>query len=135
MKIKLVKPEEAAAAAAADGGRGRIRATKKAALATVGKDDNKASNNIRDDDYGAFRLGQLREAGLWSGLYPPAFARTHTLSRVRELFGHLAPGGRDQDRQLRVAGRVHSVRVSGRRLFFVDIRSDEGHLQVGNPGI
>ncbi len=88
-------------------------------------------DHLSDDEYGRFRLSQLAEAGLWSGEYPARFDRTHTLVELAEAYGdRLSPGMMSEESGARVAGRVDSIRRAGKRLVFVDIKSDQGHLQV-----
>ncbi len=104
---------------------------------------------MSDDDYGAFRLSKLAEAGLWSAAapsvpkegegittsYPEGFSRTHSLEPFRREFGHLSPGEAAEEHHgapcsTRVAGRIHALRCHSKKLYFIDLLMGDGILQV-----
>lgn len=77
----------------------------------------------------ARRLGlvdELRESG--ANPYPYRFDRTHTLSEVRQTWGHL-DDGIETDDAVSVAGRVMLKRDSG-KLIFATIRDRSGEVQL-----
>jgi lysyl-tRNA synthetase class 2 len=60
-------------------------------------------------------------------LYPPSFARTHTISRIREEFDSCTHDPSDE--MIRTAGRIYIIRDHG-KTFFCDLRDESGHIQL-----
>lgn len=68
-------------------------------------------------------------------LYPAVFRPTHTMQEAADEFGpRLAHGAVEPGAGVRVCGRVGSVRQSGKGLYFVDLMSEGGSLQVKASG-
>lgn len=62
--------------------------------------------------------------------YPHKFNVTISLESFIEKFGHVADGERLDDVKVSVAGRVHSIRSSGPKLIFYDLRGEGVKIQV-----
>ena len=72
------------------------------------------------------RVAEIRSAG--SEPYPYRFDRSHSVSEVRDRWGHLEAGSETDDR-VTVAGRVMLLRDSG-KLIFATLRDRSGDIQL-----
>jgi lysyl-tRNA synthetase class 2 len=50
--------------------------------------------------------------------YPHKFQVTYDDSKFAEEFGHLKSGETAEDKEIRLAGRIYSIRTSGSKLIF-----------------
>lgn len=71
-------------------------------------------------------LDRMRARGV--DPYPYRFDRTHTLSEIRETWGHLEPGA-ETDATVSIAGRVMLLREQG-KLIFANVQDRSGEIQL-----
>lgn len=62
--------------------------------------------------------------------YPHKFDVSISLESFIEKFSHVGDGERLDDEKVSVAGRVHSIRSSGPKLIFYDLRGEGVKIQV-----
>lgn len=62
--------------------------------------------------------------------YPHKFHVSISLENFIEKFSHVADGERLEDVKVSVAGRIHSIRSSGPKLIFYDLRGEGVKIQV-----
>lgn len=105
--------------------------------ATVYRDKNKKKKETSEknedehlsaDKYVKFRKEQLSGVKEW---YPAAFDKpTHTLGDIRNKYEHLEAGDLVAEDKVTVAVRIHSVRIAGKKLYFLDVRGQDSQIQV-----
>jgi lysyl-tRNA synthetase class 2 len=72
-------------------------------------------------------LEEIRKMGFEP--YGGRFERTHKIIEIREEFSHLKPGEKLEDVNVKVAGRIKSIRRHG-KLSFADIEDFSGRIQI-----
>ncbi|XP_046676604.1 lysine--tRNA ligase-like isoform X2 [Homalodisca vitripennis] len=95
------------------------------------KKDLNAEEEISPNEY--FKLRSNAVAQLKLGKehpYPHKFNVTISLEDFIDKYSSLEPGQILEDVTLHVAGRIHSIRVSGAKLIFYDVRGEGVKIQV-----
>jgi hypothetical protein len=62
--------------------------------------------------------------------YPHTFKATHTIPEFNAQYQSVGPGERRPEVKVSIAGRVNSIRRSGKSLVFLEIKGDGSKLQV-----
>lgn len=62
--------------------------------------------------------------------YPHKFHVSISLEAFIEKYNHIADGERLESERVSVAGRIHSIRISGAKLIFYDLRGESVKIQV-----
>lgn len=86
-----------------------------------------ASQNGTENIFRDTRIGkaqEIRDAGI--DPYPYHFEKTHNIDDLQKRYDHLETGEETQN-QVRVAGRIRSMRNNG---MFIDLRDASGKIQI-----
>nr|XP_021191265.2 lysine--tRNA ligase isoform X2 [Helicoverpa armigera] len=97
------------------------------------KTDKKAEEEISPNEYYKLRtaaVAALKEGAKADHPYPHKFHVTISLEEFIEKYNHVNSGEVLEDVTLSVAGRVHSIRESGAKLIFYDLRGEGVKIQV-----
>ncbi|XP_021191264.3 lysine--tRNA ligase isoform X1 [Helicoverpa armigera] len=97
------------------------------------KADKKAEEEISPNEYYKLRtaaVAALKEGAKADHPYPHKFHVTISLEEFIEKYNHVNSGEVLEDVTLSVAGRVHSIRESGAKLIFYDLRGEGVKIQV-----
>ena len=83
-------------------------------------------------EYFKYRLGLVEELKKSNEThpYPHKFHVSTSLQEFIEKYNHLKEGDMVESDKLSVAGRIHSIRESGAKLIFYDLRGEGVKLQV-----
>lgn len=73
------------------------------------------------------KLHELKEAGI--DPFPHCFNKTHQAIDIKSKYESLEPGGKDEDSEFVVAGRLMTKRNMGKAAFF-NIQDESGPLQI-----
>lgn len=111
--------------------------TPAAAASTTTKKDENASNKIDESEFNPAEYFKYR-SGLVEDLkktpeshpYPHKFHVSISLEEFIEKYNHLKDGEMLENEKLSVAGRIHSIRESGSKLIFYDLRGEGVKIQV-----
>jgi lysyl-tRNA synthetase, class II len=112
-------------------------AEKPAAAATAAKKDENASNKFDESEFNPAEYFKYR-SGLVEDLkqtpeshpYPHKFHVSISLEEFINKYNHLKDGEMLENEKLSVAGRIHSIRESGSKLIFYDLRGEGVKIQV-----
>ena len=102
-----------------------------AATAKKAGADRKLEEEISPNEYIRLRtlaISKLKEAG--EHPYPHKFHVTTSLEEYIDLYKDLKPGEKVADKELSIAGRIHSIRDAGAKLIFYDLRGEGKKVQV-----
>uniref|UniRef100_A0A2A4JJQ8 Lysine--tRNA ligase n=1 Tax=Heliothis virescens TaxID=7102 RepID=A0A2A4JJQ8_HELVI len=97
------------------------------------KADKKAEEEISPNEYYKLRtaaVAALKDGAKEDHPYPHKFNVTISLEEFIEKYNHVNSGEVLEDVTLSVAGRVHSIRESGAKLIFYDLRGEGVKIQV-----
>lgn len=112
------------------------KAEKVAQLPTPAADkkaSSKAEEEISPNEYYKLRtaaVAALKEGSKDDHPYPHKFHVTISLEEFIEKYNHVNSGEVLENVSLSVAGRVHSIRESGAKLIFYDLRGEGVKIQV-----
>lgn len=100
---------------------------------TTEKKAAKAEEEISPNEY--YKLRSIAVAALKEGPkeehpYPHKFTVTSSLEEFIEKYNSLGSGEVLENVSLSLAGRIHSIRESGAKLIFYDLRSEGVKIQV-----
>ncbi|XP_026487426.1 lysine--tRNA ligase isoform X1 [Vanessa tameamea] len=99
----------------------------------IEKKDVKAEEEISPNEYYKLRSGAiaaLKDGAKEDHPYPHKFTVTISLEEFIEKYNNLNSGEVLENVTLSVAGRVHSIRESGAKLIFYDLRGEGVKIQV-----
>ena len=88
------------------------------------------TSNPCDSENLEYKAQRLWDLQVHPNLYPHIFRPTITLKKFREDYGHLNNDMICDCPNIRVAGRIQTIRTSGSKLYFAVIESDGVCLQV-----
>lgn len=97
------------------------------------KASSKAEEEISPNEYYKLRtaaVAALKEGSKEDHPYPHKFNVTISLEEFIEKYNHVNSGEVLDNVTLSVAGRVHSIRESGAKLIFYDLRGEGVKIQV-----
>ena len=63
-------------------------------------------------------------------LYPHKFENTLTVEEFVKKFDHLKPSESLKDEMVNISGRIFSIRISGKKLRFLDLHQNEARVQI-----
>jgi lysyl-tRNA synthetase class 2 len=63
-------------------------------------------------------------------LYPHKFENTLTVEEFVKKFDHLKPSENLKDEIVKISGRIFSIRISGKKLRFLDLQQNEFRVQI-----
>lgn len=113
----------------------KAKAEKMAAKAAAGIAD--PSKKVNEDEldptqYFENRNKMLLEYSTQSGnpIYPHKFNVNMSVPQFRVAFDSIKSGEKNLEKEVSVAGRIHLVRASGKKLYFYQIQADGASLQV-----
>lgn len=100
---------------------------------SAGQKTTKVEEEISPNEY--YKLRSIAVANLKNGPkedhpYPHKFTVTTSLEEFIEKYNNLGSGEVLESTTLSLAGRVHSIRVSGTKLIFYDLRAEGVKIQV-----
>lgn len=109
--------------------------TEKAAQQPVntGKKSTKVEEEISPNEYYKLRtaaIAALKNSGNEEHPYPHKFTVTISLEAFIDKYNNLNSGEVLDNVTLSVAGRIHSIRESGAKLIFYDLRAEGVKIQV-----
>lgn len=97
------------------------------------KSSSKAEEEISPNEYYKLRtaaVAALKEGSKEDHPYPHKFHVTISLEEFIEKYNNVSSGEVLENVTLSVAGRVHSIRESGAKLIFYDLRGEGVKIQV-----
>jgi len=110
------------------------KAAKKAASQPANKEKKveDSEDNLTPNQYTEIRkkkLEEMRQNG--QNPYPHKFHVSTGIQEFIEKYSNLKEGDKfEGDGEISVAGRIHSLRASGTKLFFYDLRGENGKIQI-----
>ncbi|XP_045511173.1 lysine--tRNA ligase isoform X1 [Colias croceus] len=102
-------------------------------IVNVEKKSSKAEEEISPNEYYKLRsaaVAALKNASKEDHPYPHKFTVTISLEEFIEKYNNLNSGDVLENVTLSVAGRIHSIRESGAKLIFYDLRGEGVKIQV-----
>jgi lysyl-tRNA synthetase class 2 len=116
----------------------KVAAKPPAEAATTAKVDDKAATNKIDEsefnpaEYFKYRSGLIEDLKKTpeSHPYPHKFHVSISLEDFINKYSHLKDGEMLENEKLSVAGRIHSIRESGAKLIFYDVRGEGVKIQA-----
>lgn len=110
------------------------KAAKAAKAKLNGNNKAKAKKVVEEVDPTKYRENRLAQLAKWESAgrpaYPHKFNVTMKLPVFCEKYGNVEAGSHDTATTVSVAGRLHSVRASGKKLMFMDLRADGEKIQI-----